>query len=250
MRSELNVNKKTAYFYSLAYFLVIIFSLTFAFPVAFMRYHGWLTKNTKMNGRKLVFDGRTKSLYIIYITGVIFGTLTYVFFTFITAFIAVLLDKNGYGTVLFKSLVFKFYRIVPTLFFVLFITSRFYKYRALHTHFEDTIDGKSGIRLELIKIILSSVIFKIIIVLINVVGYPFAMNIRERFLISRKYIDDNDLTFKGSLGRICLTWYLGLLLTVLTLGFYFPYLFFKLNEYIIVNTTLKYKKQEFMPFCF
>ncbi len=249
MKSELNVTRKTAYFYSLAYLLVIIFSLTFAFPWAFSRYHGWLINNTRINNRKLTFNGKTKHLYLIYFTGIFFAVITFSAFTFLTALISVLLDRNGIEPVYFKDLVFKFYGTIPTLFFAIFITSRFYKYRTVHTHFEDTTDGKSGIRLEIYKIILSSIIFKVIFVLTNIIGYPFAMNIRERFLVSRKFIDNNKLKLKGNLGRICLIWYLGLVLSVLTLTLYVPYLFFQLNRYIIVNSVLRYNKREFIHIC-
>ena len=98
---------------------------------------------------------------------------------------------------------------------------------------------KSGLKLQLYKIILSSIIFKIIFVLTSFLGYPFALNIRERFLQSRRYIDGLDLKFKGSIGRICGIWYLGLVLSIFTLTLYIPYLFFKLNKYIITNTVLK-----------
>ena len=239
MKSILDVRRTTAYSKTLKYFLVIIFSLTLAFPWAFMRYHSWLIGNTKINGKRLVFDGKTKHLYIIYLSGVLFAVITFLTFTFITAFIAVLLEKNGYEVNLFKGIVFKFYGTIPTLFFAIFITSRFYKYRNKHTHYVGYSNTESGLKLQLYKIILSSIIFKIIIVLTSFIGYPFALNIRERFLQSRRYIDGDDLKFKGSIGRICGIWYLGLVLSILTLLLYIPYLFFKLNRYIITNTVLK-----------
>ena len=243
MESELNVKNTTAYLYSLGYFLAVIFSLTLLFPWAFMKYHGWLVSNTKLNGKKLVFDGRTKHLYLIYITGIIFGAIAFSAFTFITALISVLLEKNGYETNLFESLVFKTFGPIFTLFFSIFVTSRFYKYRSIHTHYESYKDTKSGIRLELYKVILSSIIFKIIILSTSFIGYPFALNIRERFLQSRRYVDGDNLKFKGSIARICLIWYLGLLLSGITLLLYVPFLFFKLNKYIITNTVLKNNRE-------
>lgn len=239
MKSILDVKKKTAYINTLGYFLIIFFSLTLAFPWAFMRYHSWLIKNTKLNGKKLVFDGKTKHLYLIYLSGVLFAVITFLAFTFITALIAVLLERNGYKADWFRSMVFKFYGTIPTLFFAIFITSRFYKYRNNHTHYDGYSNTKSGIKLQLYKIILSSIIFKVIILATSFIGYPFALNIRERFLQSRRYIDGDDLKFKGSIGKICLIWYLGLVLTILTLFLYLPYLFFLLNRYIITNTVLK-----------
>ena len=239
MKSTLDVKKKNAYINTLGYFLIIIFSLTLAFPWAFMRYHSWLIKNTKLNGKKLVFDGKTKHLYLIYLSGVLFAVITFLTFTFITALIAVLLERNGYKNDWFKSRVFKFYGTVPTLFFAIFITSRFYKYRNNHTHYDGYSNTKSGIKIQLYKIILSSIIFKVIILATSFIGYPFALNIRERFLQSRRYIDGDDLKFKGSIGKICLIWFSGIFLTIITIFLYFPYLFFLLNKYIITNTILK-----------
>ena len=239
MKSTLDVKGTTAYIKTLKYFLVIIFTLTFAFPWAFMKYHSWLISNTKLNGKKLVLDGKTKHLYIIYFTGILFAVITFLAFTFITALIAVLLERNGFDNKWFKSIVFKFFGTIPTLFFAIFITSRFYKYRNIHTHYEGYINTKSGIKLQLYKIIISSILFKVILVLTSFIGYPFALNIRERFLMSRRYIDGDDLKFKGNIGKICLIWYLGLVLSVITIFLYVPYLFFKLNRYIITNTVLK-----------
>ena len=124
-------------------------------------------------------------------------------------------------------------------FSTIFITSRFYKYRNIHTHYEGYSNTKSGTRLQLIKIIFSSILFKIIVLATSFIGYPFALNIKERFLQSRRYIDGDNLKFKGSIGKICLIWFPGLVLTVLTIFLYLPYLFFLLNKYIITNTVLK-----------
>ena len=239
MKSELNVKRLTAYFYSLGYFLAIIFSLTFLFPWAFMRYHGWLVNNTKINEKKLVFDGRTKHLYLIYFTGIILAAIIYSVFFFGSALVAAFLEKNGYNTDYLRSLVYRGFLTVPGLLLTLFITCRFYKYRNTHTHYEGYNDTKSGLKLQLYKIVLSSIIFKAITVLTSFIGYPFALNIRERFLQSRRYIDGDDLKFKGSIGRICLIWFIGIILSIITLTFYIPYLFFSLNKYIIANTILK-----------
>jgi len=242
MKSTLNVKKKTAYFYSLGYFLIIIFTATIAFPWAFMRYHGWLVNNTKINGRKLVFDGRTKHLYLIYFTGVLSVVIVYGVFFFGSAVAAAFLEKKGYDIEYLRSLVYRGFLTVPGLLLTLFITCRFYKYRNTHTHYEGYNNTTSGLKLQLYKIILSSIIFKVITVLTSFIGYPFALNIRERFLQSRRYIDGHDLKFKGSIGKICLIWFGGIVLSIVTLTFYIPYLFFNLNKYIITNTILKNDK--------
>ena len=91
----------------------------------------------------------------------------------------------------------------------------------------------------MVKIIISSIIFKVILLVTSFIGYPFALNIRERFLQSRRYIDGNYLKFIGSIGKICLIWFLGIVLSILTLTLYVPYLFFSINKYIITNTVLK-----------
>jgi uncharacterized membrane protein YjgN (DUF898 family) len=242
MESVVEVRKKDGFFYSFGYFLIIFFTATLAFPWAFMRYHGWLTRNTKINGKKIVFNGRTKHLYLIYFTGILYAVITFFAYTFITALISVLLERNGYKTDFYKSMIFKTFSALPMLFFILFITSRFYKYRANHTHFVDEETKESGTKLNIPKILIASIIFKILTVISFVLCYPFAMNIRERFLVSRRYIDGEFLRFKGSIGRICLIWYLGILLSIITLGFYIPYLFFKINKHILTNTELKNKE--------
>lgn len=239
MKSSLEVNRLTAYFYSLGYFLIIIFTATIAFPWAFMRYHGWLVNNTKINGRKLVFDGRTKHLYLIYFTGVLSAVIVYCVFFFGSAVAAAFLLKKGYDIEYLRSLVYRGFLTVPGLLLTLFITCRFYKYRNTHTHYEGYNNTTSGLKLQLYKILLSSIIFKVITVLTSFIGYPFALNIRERFLQSRRYIDGDDLKFKGSIGKICLIWFGGIVLSIVTLTFYIPYLFFNLNKYIITNTVLK-----------
>ena len=242
MKSELNVKRLTAYFYSLGYFLAIIFSLTFLFPWAFMRYHGWLVNNTKINGKKLVFDGRTKHLYLIYFTGILLAAIVYSVFFYGSAIVAAFLIKKGYNIEYLESMVYRGFLTVPGLLLTLFITCRFYKYRSTHTHYEGYNNTTSGLKLQLYKIVLSSIIFKVITVLTSFIGYPFALNIRERFLQSRRYIDGDDLKFKGSIGRICLIWFIGIILSIITLTFYIPYLFFSLNKYIITNTILKNDK--------
>lgn len=239
MKSTLEVKGLTAYFYSLGYFLIIIFSLTFAFPWAFSRYHSWLINNTKINGKRLIFDGKTKHLYLIYLSGLIYAVIFTLIFSFIYTLIIIILKKNGIDTTKAYELYLKVWGTFPTLLFAICITTRFYKYRSKHTHFIDYDNTKSGLKLKLANIVLSSIIFKVIVVLTSFIGYPFALNIRERFLQSRRYIDGDDLKFKGSIGKICGIWYLGLLLSLLTLSFYIPYLFFKLNRYIITNTILK-----------
>ena len=239
MKSTLEVKRKTAYFYSLGYLLIVIISLTLAFPWAFMRYHSWLIKNTKINGKKLVFDGKTKHLYLIYLTGIIFGVLTTLVFSFVATLIMFIMRENGIDTSKAFALYLKIWGTFPTGLFTLFITTRFYKYRSNHTHYENYENTRSGLKLQLYKVLLSSVIFKTIFVLTSFIGYPFALNIRERFLQSRRYIDGDDLKFKGSICRICLIWFLGIILSILTLLLYAPYLFFSINKYIITNTVLK-----------
>ncbi len=239
MKSTLNVKKKTAYFYTLGYFLVIIFSLTFAFPWAFNRYHSWLINNTRINDKKLTYTGRTKDLYKIFFIGLIIAIGVFVLVTFILGVIKGQYSDDEWKESNINKLFLKLFGILPALLLALLITTRFYKYRSINTHYADNVDQKSGIKLQIYKIVLSSIIFKLIIVLTSFFGYPFALNIRERFLQSRRYIDKDDLKFKGSIGRICGIWYLGLILSALTLTLYVPYLFFKLNRYIITNTVLK-----------
>ena len=242
MKSSLEVNRLTAYFYSLGYFLIIIFTATIAFPWAFMRYHGWLVNNTKINGKKLVFDGRTKHLYLIYFTGILLAAIIYSVFFYGSAIVAAFLIKKGYNVEYLESMVYRGFLTVPMLLLTLFVTCRFYKYRSTHTHYEGYNNTTSGLKLQLYKIVLSSIIFKIITLLTSFIGYPFALNIRERFLQSRRYIDGDDLKFKGSIGRICFIWFIGIILSIITLTFYIPYLFFSLNKYIITNTILKNDK--------
>ena len=239
MKSTLEAKRITAYFYTLGYILVIIFSLTFAFPWAFSRYHSWLIKNTKINGERLIFDGKTKHLYLIYLSGIVFAVIITLVFSFVFTLIIIIMRKNGIDTNKAYELYFKIWGTFPTVLFAICITTRFYSYRSKHTHYENYNNTKSGLKLKLFNIVLSSIIFKVILVLTSLIGYPFALNIRERFLQSRRYIDGNDLKFKGSIGRICAIWYLGLILTVLTLTLYVPYFFFKINRYIITNTILK-----------
>ena len=239
MKSTLEVKRKTAYFYSLGYLLIVIISLTLAFPWAFMRYHSWLIKNTKINGKKLVFDGKTKHLYLIYLTGIIFGVLTTLVFSFVATLIMFIMREKGIDTSKAFALYLKIWGTFPTGLFTLFITTRFYKYRCKHTHYENYENTKSGLKLQLYKVLLSSILFKIIMVLTTFLGYPFALNIRERFYQSRRFLDLVDLKFKGSVLKICLIWYLGFVLSCLTLGLFLPYLYFSINKYIITNTILK-----------
>lgn len=239
MKSTLDVKRTTAYIKTLKYFLLIIFSLTLAFPWAFMRYHSWLISNTKLNNKKLVFDGRTKHLYLIYLSGLVLCVACFTLFSFIATLIIFLVRKNGTDTEKLYALYLKICGALPMAFSTIFITSRFYKYRNIHTHYEGYSNTKSGTRLQLIKIILSSILFKIIFLATSFIGYPFALNIKERFLQSRRYIDGDDLKFKGNIGNICLIWFSGIFLTIITIFLYLPYLFFLLNKYIITNTVLK-----------
>lgn len=245
MKSTLEVKKLTAYFYSLGYFLIIFFSLTFAFPFAFNKYHSWLINNTKMNGKKLTYTGKTKDLYKIFFIGLTISVVVLILVMFIGRAISGQFEEGEFEKSIIGKVITKLYGILPALLFAILVTTRFYKYRSINTHYKsnvDNSDNKSGIKLQIYKIILSSIIFKVIVVLTSFIGYPFALNIRERFLQSRRYIDGFDLKFKGSIGRICGIWYLGLILSILTLLLYVPYLFFKLNRYIITNTILKNDK--------
>ena len=239
MKSTLDVKRKNAYFYTLGYLLVIIFSLTLAFPWAFRKYQSWLIRNTKLNGKRLIFDGRTKYLYLIYLSGLIYAVLFTLVFSFVYTLIIIILKKNGIDTTKAYELYLKAWGTFPTALFAIFITTRFYKYRSRHTHFEDYDNTKSGLKLQLYKILLSSIIFKVIVLLTSFIGYPFALDIRERFLQSRRYIDRKYLKFKGNVGKICFIWFFGIILSILTLTLYVPYLFFSINKYIITNTVLK-----------
>ncbi len=239
MKSTLEVKRTTAYSMSLKYFLVIIFTATFAFPWAFMRYHSWLINNTKLNGKRLVFDGRTKHLYIIYFTGLILGVSIFVLVTIISGAISGQYEDEVWKASTIGKVFVKAFGVLPGLLFLLLVTNRFYKYRSTHTHYEGYSNTESGIKLQLYKILLSSIIFKLIVLFTSFIGYPFALNIRERFLQSRRYIDGFDLKFKGSISRICSIWFFGIILSAVTLLLYVPYLFFKINRYIITNTVLK-----------
>ena len=241
MKCTLDVDRKTAYFNTLKYFLITIFSLTFAFPYAFLKYHSWLIGNTKLNGKNLVFDGRTKSLYYIYFSGIILGVVIYfLYIGLYTGLLYLLLEnKVDINYTLMNSWSVKIVSLLPSALVALLITSRFYKYRSTHTHFSDYDNTESGIRLEVFNILFSSIVFKIIVLVTNVVGYPFALNIRERFYIGRRFIDENDLIFVGTIRRIVFIWVTGIILSIITIFMYIPYFFFRLNRYIIVNTALK-----------
>ena len=241
MESTLDVKAKTAYFNTLKYFLIIVFSLTFAFPWAFCRYHSWLIENSTLNGKKLVFDGKTKHLYLIYLSGIIIGVIAYfLYFGIVTAILKIMIHYNvNIDYKLIVSYAKYILSILPSVLVALLITSRFYKYRSIHTHFEGYSNTTSGIRLDIVKMLLSSIIYKAIILVTNIIGYPFALKIKESIFVSRRFVDGNDLKFNGTFRRICFIWFTGIILSIITIFIYIPYFFFRLNRYIITNTTLK-----------
>lgn len=242
MKSELNVSRLTAYVYTLAYFFAVIFSLTLMYPYAFNKYHTWLINNSKINGKKLTYDGRTNRIYLIYLIGLLIGGAIFSVAAIIGGSTLGIMKANGYsedGLAQFRKILTKIWGILFSTLFVLLINSRFYSYRSKHTHLLDEEEKESGLRLEMYKIFLSSIIYKAIFLITGFIGYPFALNIRERFYQSRRYVDGFDLKFRGSVLRICYIFFTGIVFLALTIFLYGPYLFFRINRYIIENTEFK-----------
>lgn len=243
MESTLKVSKAKAYFYTLAYFFVIIFSLTLLYPYAHKTYHGWLINNSTLDGKKLKFKANLGLYYMIYLTGVLIIFQVYS----LLALISVVLDhsKAVKFSVFFSELITSNFGTLFTILIVFFINARTFKYMVKCTHFEG--DGRrSYMKLQPIYSILSSVISKALILTTAFFGYPFIVIIKEKFINERKHICEQRCKFAGRILPILRTVYLGILLSILTLTLYLPWLFYQIQKYIITNTHIRTKEEELL----
>lgn len=235
MKSSLNVKKKTAYFYTLLYFLAIILSLTLLYPYANQKYHKWIISNSTIDGKKLTYKSNMGIAYMIYFTGIAFVITVFSLITFLNALFKVF---NFFDyTNRFFNIVSSNYGTIFNVLIILSINIRLFNYKIKCTHFLDD-NRKSYMKMAPAYSLISSVLTKVITLGTAFFGYPFVVVIKEKFINKRKHICETKCKFKGKILPIIKIMYLGLLLSVITLLLYVPYLYFKVTKYIIENTHL------------
>ena len=203
-----------AYLMRLWVSVVSIFSITLLMPICLWYQTKYLTKYKVIDGKRCYFDGKIKVMYLLYLLFlVVFTGMAFLFYF--------LLKKSG--IYLFTHapsfIVTALFSMVTTFFMV--TTQEIYIQKS--THFVDEVKGKSGFHFKFWKMILKIVLTKLINMISLGLLYPITVVIKADYTYKRGYYDNIDLTYHFSLKKLYPRWLLDILLTIFTLGLYFPH---------------------------
>lgn len=220
------------YLLNLFTFAGTVFSLSLLYPVVYFFSERWKLSVTYIDGKRLTFEGKLWHCYGIYLSGLILAALSATLITF------------------FASLVGRYFPQFPSEWASLgasaattavnayFLTKRLLRWKKKHTHFADEIPSESGLRHNLFRCALVSVLNTVLSVLTLGIVYPLTYRLKYGYYTNSSIIDGERLVFRGKLSSLYGKWVLWILLTIATLGLYLPLIAHNLQSWATANTFI------------
>lgn len=230
------MNNKSSFFYysqkeyilwCLIKLILNTFSLTIIKPILLYIEYKKEAESTLIDGQKLYFKGRLKEIILLY--------YIWLFFTIMIIFITLIIIHHFYYRLSFYfsiSIIDIAISTLITFFSQFFVKINIKKWKYHSTYIKNS-HHKSFYKGHLFLVILSSTIRKILTILSVGLFYPTIKMISYRYECRGIIISNNHLISDYHPLTIYKTWIKSLVLIVITLGFYWPFVDFKLKKEMI-----------------
>lgn len=222
--SELKIeDRKKAYLVMLWTFWASIFSFSLAYPVCYWYLSKYFIPKKYIDGRRLRFDGSLLKMYIFYSIGlsIVIGLFFLIHFL-VTTYI------NNFN--ISPKVISYIINGILTLAVSFFIVVQEKRIVQQGTHFEDEVDKKSGFDTRIFLLFFKIIIVKIINAVSAGLLYPISTSLNYFYDYNRCYIDGYHFTYKFSIRKLYPRWFLDLLLSIVTFGFYLPAATLRIEE--------------------
>ena len=220
------------YLLNLFTFVGTVFSLSLLYPVVYYFSERWKLSATYIDGKRLTFEGKLWHCYGIYLSGLVFAALSATVITFLASLVGKYLPQFPSEWVSLGA------SAATTAVNAYFLTKRLLRWKKKHTHFADETHGESGLRHNLFRCALVSVLNTVLSVLTLGIVYPLTYRLKYGYYTNSSIIDGKKLVFRGKLSALYGRWVLWILLTIATLGLYLPLIAHNLQSWATANTFI------------
>lgn len=212
-------DKKEAYLVYLSAILISFLSLLLLIPLGYWIVSSYFIPRKYIDNRQLKYTGILSRCFIIFYIGVILMAAWVVIYE-------LLLKQNG----LINSIPHQLLNAVPGVIASLCISVQLNRYNQKNTHFADENDGKSGFIFYLALLVGKHILAKIISAISVGLLYPITTRISTYADYERGYIDGYRCDYEFTLKKMYPRYLLDLLLSIVTIGFYYPMLVIRRME--------------------
>ena len=212
-------DRKEAYLIYLSAILISFLSLLLLIPLAYWIISSYFIPRKYIDDRQLKYTGKISRCFIIFYIGIILMAAWVVIYELV-------LKQNG----LINSIPHQLLNAVPGVIGSLCISLQLNRYNQKNTHFADENDGKSGFIFYLSLLLGKHVLSKIISVFSLGLLHPITTRISAYADYERGYIDGYRFKYDFSLKQMYPRYLLDLLLSIVTIGFYYPVLVIRRME--------------------
>ncbi|MCR4611853.1 MAG: DUF898 domain-containing protein [Lachnospiraceae bacterium] len=228
-KSYLDIDIKEGYIMYAELILISVFSAGILFPFAYYKLTQRLSEHTLIDGRKIVFVGRLRGVYGVFILGLlslafVIG-LEYVLKILITGKLAVRLAHMIIAG-------------LTSLVFTTIIRTGLWRWRMENTHFADSDCKESVLLLDVVRSVEISIIKWFITFVTLTIAYPYIYYLMADYYTNRTQIDKEQLLFTGKRREIFKIYFINLLFSIITLGVLLPRQLFLMKEWTVRNIHL------------
>lgn len=229
------------YLLNLFTFVGTVFSLSLLYPLVYFFSERWKLSVTFIEGKRLAFDGKLLHCYGIYLSGLALAALSATAVTFLANSVGRYFPQFPSEWVSLGA------NAATTAVNAYFLTKRLLRWKKKHIHFADEIPSESGLRHNLFRCALVSVLNTVLSVLTLGIVYPLTYRLKYGYYTNSSIIDGKKLIFKGKLSALYGRWALWILLTVATLGLYLPLIAHNLQSWATANTFIDENAEKTSP---
>lgn len=218
---------------SVGFFLVTVVSAGLLYPVSYYFMAKTRIENTRIDGRKLVFDGKISSAFLIYYTGL----------AAIAAIVAALNLVIGVLPLDLRTYALN-YAVsgVTAAIAAFFIGTRLRKWEKKNTHYVGLMRGESGMKSNLVRCALKSAVLSLLGLITVGIAYPLVYRVKQKYYTDASTVDGERLVFNGNVLRVYGKWFSGLFVAVITLGIALPLPLYYLQRWEAENTHIREEK--------
>jgi hypothetical protein len=206
-------------------YLATIASVSLLYPAVVFFFDRWEVSQTRIDGERLVFDGRLVQAYFIYFSGMLF-----------IAFFAALLRRYASGIEAFLG------RYAGTILNginaglgAILINGRLQKWKARHTKASGR-DGRSRLKKNVFNVAALTLATWALGIITLGLSYPLIYAIKETYFTEVSDVSGRNLAFYGGVKDAYKGWIFSVIFIVLTLGLYLLVLEYGLNKWRAQNT--------------
>lgn len=223
------VGKPTNYYLmNLFMILASLMSVSLLYPLVFFIFERWKTENSYIDGKKLSFVGKLYQAYLIYCFGVFCTALTLFLINLILFYLPFDLPiLNGALSGLGAGIN------------TFFVTNRLRRWKKKNTHYDGFLPGNSYMKTNLLKCVIMNIGSYLLGFITLGLGYPLVFKRKEAYYTDLSVVDGDDIELRGNAAKLYGKWLLGILLCIVTLGFFIPLINYFLYKWTAENTHVK-----------